>query len=407
MIKLDSVLLFAFIVPFIMGYRLSPGDTPYFLFGLIFFGLFLTILLDILNLEKNLYYKLKHIALWFLIIIVIGSSFAAAIIVRHQTAPIYMIHDIILQQESAIRFLIDGHNPYTSTYFETPLKDWNYSLTEVNPALYHFVMQPFYVTFAVPFYLLSNTFFGYFDGRIPLLLLFFFMLVLSDLLIKDKEKKFIALSFLAFNPATLAYALEGRSDIFMFAFFFFSLFLLERQRFFAASIPMALAFAIKQSAWPVLPFYIAFLYFKTHDLKKTAWSMMIFLSVFLANVLPFFLWEPKAFLDSTVFYLSGNIPNGYPIAGYGFGKLLNQLGFIKDVHQYYPFHIWQLVFGIPLLLYLIQFLKKSPTVSRLVLAYGIFLFVFWYLSRYFNNNHLGYLSMVFLIAYIWPKKDKE
>lgn len=404
-ISLDSILLFALVVPFIMTYRIGPNDTPHWFFGLIFLGLLSYLVLDLFKLGENTIFKFKQIILWFLIIGIIGSAIFSAIVVRHKVHPIYMIHDIIIQQEAAIRFLLHGINPYAATYFDTPLAQWHYSDTKINPALYHFVMEPFYLIFAIPFYLVSSRIIGFFDGRIPLFFLFFAMLLIAGRLVKDKSNKLLFIILLAFNPAMLGYTLEGRSDIFMYAFLFLGFYLLHLKRYLVAGIPIALAFAIKQSAWPMLPFYFAFIYFKNKNFRKTVKELLPFLITFFGIVLPFFIWDPKAFLDSTLFYLSGNIVNGYPISGYGWGMILAQMGIIKDMNQYYPFQVWQAVFGVPLLIILIRNLKNNLTVSRLILVYGIFLFVFWYFSRYFNNSHLGYLSVVFITAYFWPKNE--
>jgi uncharacterized membrane-anchored protein YitT (DUF2179 family) len=122
---------------------------------------------------------------------------------------------------------------------------------------------------------------------------------------------------------------------------------------------------------------------------------------------PFFIWDPKAFLESTIFYLSGSVSHSYPISGYGWGMVLRQLGIISDPHQNYPFWIWQLIFCLPFLIFLIRWLLKNPTVKNLIFSYGVFTFVFWYFSRYFNNSHLGYLSIVFLTAYFWPYEKFE
>ena len=424
-IKLDSILLFALVIPFVVNYRISPKETPFLLFGLIFLGLLFYICLDLLRIKEKIYYFLKLLVLWFLVVGVIGSSFVSAIIVRHQTHPIYMIHDIVLQQESAIRFLLDGKNPYAVTYFGTPLEQWHYSEKDINPALYHFVMQPFYLLFSLPFYFLSNITIGYFDGRMPLLFLFLTLLILASILVKDREKKLLFIILLAFNPAMLVYTLEGRSDIFMFTFLFMGLFLLHRKHYLLAGIPIALAFAVKQSAWLILPFYIVFLYFIAQVstskesfghlrgaaighlrgvAKKTLRMLVPFIITFGIVVLPFFLWGQKAFLDSTIFYLSGNTEHSYPISGYGFGNLLHQVGMIRDLKEYYPFYIWQMIIGIPLLIVLLRYLKSHPTIGRMILVYGIFLFVFWYFSRYLNNSHLGYLSVVFITAYFWPEE---
>lgn len=405
--KIDSILLFSLIAPIVMTYGLGVGDTPYWLFGLIFLGLLLYVALDYLPVQEKRYFQIKYVLLWLLIIAVVGAVFLSAIIVRHTIHPIYRIHDMPLQQEIAIRFLLDGKNPYATNYFGTFLEEWHYSETEVNPALYHFVLPPFYIVFALPFYFLSNMFLGYFDAREPILFLLLVSLVLIGKLVKERSLRLTSTILFAFNPAMFAYTLEGRSDMFMYGFLMAGLYLLHKRKLFLAGIPIGLAFAVKQSVWPLFPFYAAFLYFHKRNVSETAKNLSAFVISFALPVIPFFLWDPKAFLDSTVFYLSGTTENSYPVSGYGLGMLLSQLGFIKDLHAYYPFHIWQLVFGFPLLIVLIAFLRRSPTVGRLILVYGIFLFVFWYLSRYFNNSHVGYLSMVFMTAYFWPQDEKS
>lgn len=405
-ISFDSILLPALITPFIMAYRLSWKETPYWLFGLIFLLILLYLVLDLSKLKEILYFRLKQILLWTLIITVIGSAFISAIIVRHQAHPIYMIHDMPLQQEIAIRFFLDGKNPYSETYFNTFLEQWHYSESKVNPALYHFVLLPFYILFAIPFYFLSLSFFGFFDARIPLLFLFLGLLALGSFLVRQRREKLLFLILLAFNPAMLPYILEGRSDMFMFPFLFLGFFLLEKRRYALSGVPIGLAFATKQSAWPLFPFYILFLFFKTKGISKTLVSLVVFIFTFALITLPFLAWDPKAFWDSTIGYLSGSTSNSYPVSGYGLGSLLHQLGVIKDVYAYYPFQIWQALLAIPLFILLARLLKNKPTVSRLILFYGIFLFVFWYFSRYFNNSHLAYISLIFITAYFWPEDQK-
>lgn len=403
--KLDSILLPALVIPFIMTYRLSPGETPYWLFGLIFLGLLLYIVVDLIKLNPRTHNRFKNILLGLLIIGVIGSAYFSSIIVRHQTAPVYGVHDIILQLESAIQFFLSGQNPYAVTYFSTPLEQWHYSPTEINPALYHFVMPPFYFLFSLPFYFLSISIFGFFDGRMPLLFLFFTLLVMAAKLVKDPSRRLLFLILLAFNPATLGYFLEGRDDIFMFAFLFAGLTLLHKKRYGWAGVPLALAFATKQSAWPLFPFYAAFLYFQTKNISKVVQNILPFAAIFTLVVLPFFLWDPKAYLESTIFYLSGNAAHSYPISGYGWGSMLLQWHIISDKFSTYPFWIWEVLIGLPLVIFLIRWQRKENTVQRLILAYGIFLFVFWYLSRYFNNSHLGYLSIVFITSYFLVEQN--
>ena len=406
-IKLDTVLAFVLIVPFILSYGIWPRITPYWLFALIFAALLALVFLDIKKVGSRIYEKYKNIILWGLILSVISGALISEIILRHESLPIFRIHDIVLQQEITIRYLLDGKNPYAQDYFGTPLEQWNYSASDKNPALYHYVMQPFYTLFAVPFHFLSGRAFGYFDGRIPLMFLFFTTLVFAYLIIKDGEKKRSFLLLLAFNPAMLPYAIEGRSDFFMLGFLFPGLFFLLRKKNFISAVLMALAFAVKQSAWPFFPFYFAYLWFKEKDKSKVLKTIALFIAVFASVVLPFFFWNPKAFVESTILYLSGNTLHAYPISGYGFGMLLNQLGVIKNIKDNFPFVVVQLLVCIPLLIYLLKYLKQNTSVKTLILAYAIFLSVFWYFSRYFNNSHIAYISILITMAYFWPSNENK
>lgn len=406
-LKLDTILAFVLIIPFVMTVRISPRETPYWLFALVFIGLLSYLILDVLEIKEKLFEKLKNITLWILVIAVIISSFGSAIIVRHESSPVYNVHDIIVQQEAAMRYLIDGKNPYSEKYFNTPLADWNYSDTEENPALYHFVMQPLYLIFSMPFYPIMGRTIGYFDGRIPLLFLFFASLVFAFKVVKDGEKRRAFVLLLAFNPLMILYTLEGRSDFFMYGFFMGGLYLLHKNKIILSAVLLASAFAVKQSVWPLFPLYFAYLWFKNKDKKTLVKTLFVFLITFGVLVLPFFLWNPKAFLDSTVFYLSGNTPNSYPISGYGFGMLLKEFGIIKDVHDKFPFIIPQLIVSVPLLFFLVRMLKKNNSTKNLILVYAIFLSVYWYLSRYFNNSHIVYIAILLTTVYFWPSKDTD
>ena len=390
-----------------MTYGLSHGETPYALFGIIFLSLLVYIVLDLTPIKEQVYSRFKFVLLWFVIILVLGSSFISAIVSRHTVAPIYGVHDIILQQESAIRYVLDGKNPYKETYFGTALEEWHYSDTQVNPALYHYVMQPWYHIFPLPFLYVSNRTLGYFDARIPLYFLVFVSLITASLLVKDSLQKRLFVLLLAFNPAMLSYTLEGRSDMFLYGFLIVSLFLIYKRRFLLGSGVLALAFAVKQSIWPLFPFFIAFVWFQQKNKRHIVYSFISFFAVFVCITLPFFLWDQHAFINSTILYLSGQTDHSYPISGYGLGMLLHQLGLIQDRSAYYPFVIWQVIVCLPLFGFLLYYLKRQPTLRRMILAYGIFLFVYWYMSRYFNNSHLGYLSLIFLTAYFWPESDKS
>lgn len=407
-ITLSTVLLFGLSIPFIMSYRIGPGDTPYALFTFIFILLLGAVFLDMFVKRTSRYYTLKNIVFWTTILSTVGAGFISAIVVRHLTHPIFQIHDIILQLEAAIRFFLDGINPYKTTYFGTFLEAWHYSDTQVNPALYHFVMEPFYLLFSIPFYAVSIKTIGFFDGRMPLFFLFFVLLFLASRLVKDQERRLQFISLLAFNPATLSYTLEGRSDIFLLTFLFAGLYLLWKEKKFLAGIFIGLSFMIKQSVWPFFPFYFCYIFFKNKkNVKKTILDIVPFMLTCIIIALPFAIWDFGAYINSTILYLSGNTAHSYPISGYGFGVLMHQIGVIKSLDDKFPFAIFQALCCIPLLIGFLKYQSKNNSIRVIIILYALFLCVYWYFSRYFNNSHIGYISMLVLIGYFWPDKKEE
>lgn len=136
-------------------------------------------------------------------------------------------------------------------------------------------------------------------------------------------------------------------------------------------------------------------------------SIGVMLTVILLVAGPFLLWDVKSFASSVIFYLSGNTANSYPISGYGLSMILYEFGIIKDIHAYYPFANWQIIFGLPILGASLVWFAKKPSMSRVLIGYGVVLFVIWYTSRYFNNSHVGYLSWVFMIGALKHLDEKE
>lgn len=407
LLALDAILLYALATPVVMGYRILPvAGTPYWLFGILFTLLIGNILLTLYpgRFSKNLE-KIKSVLLWVLIAIVLGGTTVTSIVDRSKTAPVYGVHDIILQQEAAMRYLLEGKNPYKETYFGTPVEEFNYdepgNTKAVNPALYHFVMPPWYLLFPLGIYFFSIPIFGYFDGRMALLVAMVGLLVILWRWFKSRPLASLAVTLIALSPATVTYFIEGRSDVFALFWLVWSLYLLEKKRFFWSAIIFGLAIMSKQTIWFALPFFAMYVYrIGGKKFKYIVVSLLVALGI----SGPFLLWDAKAFFDSTVGYLSGTGPYGYPVSGYGLGMVLNQLGIIKNIHAYYPFIIWQIVLGIPVLILTLRWLARKPMMSKVFIGYALTLSVFWYFSRYFNNSHLGYLSSVFILGAL---KDRD
>ena len=72
-IKLDSLLAFVLIIPFVLSHGIWPRVTSYWFFTLIFIALILLIVLDFKKLPDKIYEKSKNIILWSLIVSIISE----------------------------------------------------------------------------------------------------------------------------------------------------------------------------------------------------------------------------------------------------------------------------------------------------------------------------------------------
>lgn len=404
-ISILTVLLFILVTPIITDYTIFHDQQPTLYYGLVFLMLILLAIFDLLKGKYRILMRLRIFAVFLIIILTVGLGSFIYVYDRHKISPSYRTNDIVIQQEVAVRMLLTGKNPYKETYKNTALEEFKFYDAKENPALYHFVMEPFYLVSVIPFYFTQSRLFGFFDARVPLYFLFFAMLTLGYKVIKDKENKLLFITLMTFNPMTLRFVLEGRSDMFMYPFLFVGFILLHKRHFSLATVFTALAFAIKQSAWPFFPLFTFFIYIKTKSIKQVFKYTGLMGLVSGMFILPFFLRDPNAFLNSTVYYLTGATLHSYPISGYGFSMVLRNIGTIRDTSDYYPFIIWQIIFLLPALFLLFKLIKKYPTTKTLISSYALLLFVFWYFSRYFNDSHIGFISSIIITAYFWPEKD--
>jgi len=403
----EGALLFALIIPLMMKYTLLPTlTTPYIYFGIIFFLSIINIFIHFPDVFLFGTYTgvVKNILFWIILFMVLLGSMVSSIADRGRMAQNlnYYTHDIVLQLEAALRYLSQDKNPYKETYFGTPLESWNYQEqgvnNAINPALYHFVMPPWYLVSSYSIFWISMRTVGFFDGRMPLFIVSMALFIGVFYWLGRSSLARVGVMLLALSPATVEYLLEGRSDMFALSFLVFSFIFICRKSLIFSSIFFALALLSKQTIWFIAPLYLVYISKIYRDWKKISLFIGMTGAIVLLFVAPFLIWDTKAFIESVVFYLTGNTVTSYPVSGYGLGMIFLQFGVIRDIHAYFPFFYWQIGLGIPLYVMFGYFIWKKPMLSRLILCYGVILFIIWYGSRYFNNSHVAYLSSIFLLA---------
>ena len=111
---------------------------------------------------------------------------------------------------------------------------------------------------------------------------------------------------------------------------------------------------------------------------------------------PYLAWDPAAMFDDVWRWSSGTSPTAYQIWGWGASNLLLALGWVQSRFDYWPFWLPQLLVGIPLMAGLLWRQMRDNRLARALWSYGLFLFAFFFVSRFLNENYLGYV-LAFLV----------
>lgn len=337
--------------------------------------------------------------------LLVGSLFGLQLVARQHSAPYLFVHDGAVQTEDAIAALGSGENPYAIDYRARTFgafPDGFSEATRPNPAWTHHIYLPLQLLLGAPLAAASQALWNWFDIRMLYAFSFVLLMVSSVLLSKNMERRLIVLIFGLFNPLFLPFFVAGFNDVFFLGWIALGTLLLQRRRFSWAGLAFGLAFASKQSAWFLLPFYVAYLYATANGPRR--WLVVgrrLWPAILTATVVmvPFFAWSPADFIDDTIRYGTGSAELSYPISGFGLSQLLLSAGVVDSKWDQYPFWIFQVVVGIPLLLWLVRRIVRAPSVAAVLTGFGLLSFALWFVSRYFNDSYIATLSVVFLMAY--------
>ena len=81
------------------------------------------------------------------------------------------------------------------------------------------------------------------------------------------------------------------------------------------------------------------------------------------------------------------------------------LGLVADRFSYWPFWITEALVSIPLLWWLMQRQRLCNTIANACWHYALFLFCFFYTSRFLNENYLGYILAFAALGMLLPGKQ--
>ena len=121
---------------------------------------------------------------------------------------------------------------------------------------------------------------------------------------------------------------------------------------------------------------------------RRAWPALVVFGVLL---LPYVLWDAGALYDDVWRWSSGQGETGYQIWGWGASNFVLALGWVPDRFGQWPFWVPQLLVTLPLLLWFLARQARANTLGNAAWHYGVLLFGFFYVSRFLNENYLGYI----------------
>ncbi len=331
------------------------------------------------------------------VFLVVVAPALVEILQRHATAPYEHIHDGAIQTEEAVKFLLAGQNPYGADYARTPMGQWHFS-GATSLALQHNGYLPLTFLLALPFQSAFQSIWGWFDIRFVYLLCFVALLFFLVHLVQTWDRKLGLLIAVGLNPLFVPFFVQGRNDVLILFGVVLLVYLLQRGHIGAAAFTLGLMSATKQTAWFIVPFFFAYLFYAPfkrdwRDLMRRV--LLPFVIPLALTIAPFLLWDARAFIDDTLIYPAAT----FPIAGYGAGQLLLMLGVLPSDTAPFPFFVLELLVGMPSLILLWRYQQRRPSVRVFVCASAAFTFAVAFFNRVFQDNYLGYILALGAMAY--------
>ena len=388
-----------------------PGDAIGLLINAVALGSVILYALADMGLRGRRQVRAKWLLLGVIIAACVYLPAGKLMLLRAQSGPASYTHDGgVIQTEATIRYLLEGRNPYTEDFTQTPMAEWGFSAYRT--ALYHYPYLPWTFLFSAPFYLAGQALGGY-DQRLVYLLLMAVALALAPRLMQGTRRKFALVALLALNPIMGLDLIFGQNDSFVLAWLLVALVAWQMWRtaqaagragrgaWLAAGVFYGLACASKSTAWFIAPFFALLMVADQPpaatwralgaQLWRGALRLWPALLIFATIVLPYVLWDAPSLYDDVWRWSSGQGATGYQIWGLGASNFVLAAGAVESRFAQWPFWLLELLLAGPLLLWFLRRQGRANTLSAACWHYGLFLLVFFYASRFLNENYLGYI----------------
>jgi hypothetical protein len=204
--------------------------------------------------------------------------------------------ETLVTEESA-RALLAGHDPYAASFASSPLRSWPPGTADHVPYL------PVMFAFGVPRAVAGDV--PLTDARLAFAVASLAALALALWLARPPPGRGLtALLIVIALPTGARYMAGGGDDVAVLSVMLLSLVLLRRREPVAAGLAAGLAAAIKQTAWPLLPFLILAARDREGD-RASGRTLAAASAVMIPFIAPFVVWNPSAFVQDVVLFPLG------------------------------------------------------------------------------------------------------
>ncbi|HVD00696.1 MAG TPA: glycosyltransferase 87 family protein [Candidatus Dormibacteraeota bacterium] len=304
------------------------------------------------------------------------------------------IIDGVLLNDAAADRLLSGHDPYVGDFLNTPMRAFYLSDVPVNFGLVRYVYMPGMAILDVPVRLLHSDRANFSWLFLPGLLA---LAAAAWSLGRSRAEKEAALIVVTLSPLFQLDFFYLLNDLFFLAPALAGIGMLRRGRVVWAGVMLGLALAMKQQAilfLPLLAIYAVFHLERRLLLKLTSAGA----ALLMITVLPFFLWNPAAFLAGTAGFFYGSGVDAYPIRGLGLQGILLQLGVIGNRWDYFPSAQVQAPLLVILLALALRDLRRRWSWTHFWVWLGGEALIAFAFGRVLSPNYLDLVVMLFLLA---------
>lgn len=324
--------------------------------------------------------------------LVVTSLYAGPIVtaiarLQFVPSPVALIGDGALQTQQAGDLLLHGTDPYGADYAALGLGRTPWAEPFPNPALHHTVFWPGQFLLPLPLQALSQTILHWWDQRLFLLLAGVAIWILLRLLLSGVAGRAAAFTFFLVPGHSLV-AVLGDNDLAMVALLLGALLAAQRQRFLLMGLLLGLAVATKQHALLAAPFIVWWALARGASQPVAARSAAGGMAALAAVLLPFVLWNPHAFIQDTIVFVTGGGADAYPINGFGLSAMLLTAGLIHGSRDSFPFAPIEAVVGTALWAWGYVWIRARRQLPDVLILSGLTALSVLFVSRYFHDTHL-------------------